>query len=313
MAERVLVGLKQRIPELFKEDGSLAEHCVHIPISIDGNKRRAVSGQQVGNNVYYINGHQVLASGNKLRWLAVTVEGGVTKYDFIADLTLTAGTLTLDKFQLNTFLAGVRTTPPDPVSDAWDYLAEYMDEDNDWHEGYEVLPFTNADETLHPDKELLIPSETGTAPTRDMQVHIIRPEPCSWPKLLNWLGGSNFEKLKVREGEIIHGILWVNTARIGKVYPMFLYHGLKIRDRKYVEGLAKRCLIGTSPDMHEPGSVNLTDEVTELREKGKAVFIKYDEAIVLDLFHQFTHDEAIVYGQRMASPPTIVMPDFMEM
>ena len=86
MAERVLVGLKQRIPELFKEDGSLTEHCVHIPISIDGNKRRAVSGQQVGNNVYYINGHQVLASGNKLRWLAVTVEGGVTKYDFIADL-----------------------------------------------------------------------------------------------------------------------------------------------------------------------------------------------------------------------------------
>ena len=63
--------------------------------------------------------------------------------------------------------------------------------------------------------------------------------------------------------------------------------------------------------MHEHGSVNLTDAVTELREKGKAVFIKYDEAIVLDLFHQFTHDEAIVYGQRMASPPEITMPDFM--
>ena len=209
-------------------------------------------------------------------------------------------------------------TPPNPVSDAWDYLAEYMDEDNDWHEGYEVLPFTNADETLHPDKELLIPSEAGTAPTRDMQVHIIRPEPCSWPKLINWVGGSTFEKLKVREGEIIHGILWVNTKRTRKItggspYPMFLYHGLKIRDCKDVEGLATRCLIGTSPDMHEPGSVNLTDAVTELREKGKAVFIKYDEAIVLDLFHQFTHDEAIVYGQRMASPPTIVMPDFMEM
>ena len=30
--------------------------------------------------------------------------------------------------------------------------------------------------------------------------------------------------------------------------------------------------------------------------------LKYDEAIVLDLFHQFTHDEGVVYGQRMASP-----------
>ena len=39
-----------------------------------------------------------------------------------------------------------------------------------------------------------------------------------------------------------------------------------------------------------------------VRQTDKAVFIKYDEAIVLDLFHQFTHDEAIVYGQRMASP-----------
>ena len=315
MAERVLAGLKQRIPELFKEDGSLAERRVHIPVEINGNQTlNAVPGQQVGNNVYYKNGHQVLASGNKLRWLAVTVEGGVTKFDFIANLTLTAGTLTLDKFQLNTFLMGVRTTPPDPISDAWDYLAEYMDEDNDWHQGYEVLPFTDAEETLHPDKEFLIPSEAGTAPTRSMQVTVIRPE--NAPKLLNWLGGSTFEKLKVREGEIIHGILWVNTKRTRKItggspYPMFLYHGLTIRDCKDVEGIATRCLIGTSPRDHESGSVNLTDAVTELREKGKAVFIKYDETIVLDVFHQFTHDEAIVYGQRMASPPEIMMPDFM--
>ena len=92
---------------------------------------------------------------------------------------------------------------------------------------------------------------------------------------------------------------------------MFLYHGLKIRDGKDVEGLATQCLIGTSPDMHESGSVNLTDAVTELREKGKAVFIKYDEAIVLDVFHQFTDDEPVPYGQRMASPPVIAMPDFM--
>ena len=49
-----------------------------------------------------------------------------------------------------------------------------------------------------------------------------------------------------------------------------------------------------------------------MRQDGdKAVFIKYDEAIVLDVFHQFTDDEAIVYGQRMASPPEIAMPDFM--
>ena len=41
------------------------------------------------------------------------------------------------------------------------------------------------------------------------------------------------------------------------------------------------------------------------------MFIKYDEAIVLDLFHYFTHKEAVPYGQRMASPPAIAMPDFM--
>ena len=119
---------------------------------------------------------------------------------------------------------------------------------------FSVLPFTDAEETLHPDKELLIPSEAGTAPTRSMQVTVIRPE--NAPKLLNWLGGSTFERLKVREGEIIHGILWVNTARTRKItggdaYPMFLYHGLKIRDRKSVEGVAKQCLIGTSPGDHE--------------------------------------------------------------
>ena len=48
-----------------------------------------------------------------------------------------------------------------------------------------------------------------------------------------------------------------------------------------------------------------------VRQTDKAVFIKYDEAIVLDLFHQFTHDEGVPYGQRMASPPEIAMPDFM--
>ena len=66
------------------------------------------------------------------------------------------------------------------------------------------------------------------------------------------------------------------------------------------------------PDTHEPGSVNLTYDVTEWREdRDKAVFIKCDEAIVLDLFHQLTHDKGGPYGQRMASPPTIAMPDFM--
>ena len=51
-----------------------------------------------------------------------------TKYEFIADLTLTAGNPVLDKFQVNTFLMGVMT---EPASFAWEYLAEYMHEDND--------------------------------------------------------------------------------------------------------------------------------------------------------------------------------------
>ena len=238
----------------------------------------------------------------------------MTKYDFIADLTLTAGHLALDKFQLNTFLLGVMSAPPEAVSFAWDYLAQYMTV-NDWHEGY-TAGALDAAADLHPAKELLIPSEVGTAPTRSVHVHVIRaPEP---PKLLDWLGGSSFETLKVRKGETIHGILWVSTAQTRRVnngmpYPMFLYHEIKIKSAKQVEGLVTRGLVGTSPGMHEHGSVNLTDAVTELRENGdKAVFIKYDEAIVLDLFHQFTHDEAVPYGQRMASTPAIIMPDFMQ-
>ena len=102
--------------------------------------------------------------------------------------------------------------------------------------------------------------------------------------------------IKVRKGDTIHGILWVSTARTrqitrGEPYPIrtrFLYHKIKIRNAKQVEGDVTRGLIATNPGMKEHGSVNLTDAVTELRDGNTAVFIKYDEAIVsLDLFHQF--------------------------
>ena len=72
------------------------------------------------------------------RWLAIVLTAVAHKYSMTSLVPAISYLTTLDKFQLYTFLMGVRTAPPDPVSDAWDYLAEYMDEDNDWHDRYDV-------------------------------------------------------------------------------------------------------------------------------------------------------------------------------
>lgn len=140
--------------------------------------------------------------------------------------------------------------------------------------------------------------------------------PSESPMSLNWLGDSKFEKLKVRKGDIIHGILWISTNKTreimdGKPYPMFLYHKLKVHDVKELTGNAQQVLCATLANCHESGSVSINDAVNDFRKDGdKAVFIKYDESIVLDFFYQFTEDP-YKYGQRMESVPVLAMPDFM--
>lgn len=321
--EDVLTGLKQRIPELFETDANgitgLRNHCrITIPIWNPTTTIPATVGQTGVQTGYFQDGHQLCAVGDKLRWAGITVENKETKYSFVADLTFSSGALTVTKFQLNCFLGGVMTSPPLPLQDAAMYLVQYMDEANDWHDGYTAGTCTE-DSPYHPDTELLIPNELGTEPTRTVQVVRIsappEPEP---PKLLEWLGRNKYKPLKVRKGETIHGIIFVNTDRTramndGIAYPMFLFHGIKIDDATKVEGLATRCLIATFAADHEPGGVDIVDSVTDLRTgNDKAVFIKFPEEVVLHFFYQLTEDEPDVYGQPMSSPPSISLPSFMK-
>ena len=213
------------------------------------------------------------------------------------------------------------TSPPLPLHDATMYLAEYMDEENDWHNGYTVGSTEEHDNLYHPDTELLIPNELGTEPTRTVQIVRIpappEPEP---PKLLEWLGeqAPQYKRLKVRKGEIIHGIIFVKTDRFremtdGISQPMFLFHGLKIANAEKVAGSATRCLIANFANDHEPGPADIVDAVTELRTgNDKAVFIKFPEEVVLHFFCVLTEGESDVYGQPMSSPPGISLPSILK-
>jgi hypothetical protein len=75
-------------------------------------------------------------AGDSLRWDGITVEDEISKYDFLADLTIRDGRLIVNRFQLNTFALGVKLLS---ARDATDYLNEYMEEGNDWHIGYTIL------------------------------------------------------------------------------------------------------------------------------------------------------------------------------
>lgn len=324
--EDVLTGLKQRMPELFETDANgitgLRNYCrITIPIKPNTTTTIPATVGQTGIQTGYCkDGHQLCAVGDKLRWAGITVENKESKYNFVADLTFSSGALTVTKFQLNCFLGGVMTSPPLPLHDATIYLAEYMDEENDWHNGYTVGS-TEEHDPYHPDTELLIANELGTEPTRTVQIVRIpappEPEP---PKLLEWLGEQQpqYKHLKVRKGETIHGIIFVNTDRTramndGIAYPMFLFHGIKIANAKKVAGSATRCLIATFAGDHEPGGVDIVDSVTELRTgNDKAVFIKFPEEVVLHFFHELTEDESDVYGQPMSSPPGISLPSILK-
>ena len=321
--EVVLTGLKQRMPELFETDANGITGLCNCKITIHVKPNTtttipATVGQTGIQTGYCQDGYQLCAAGDKLRWAGITIENKETKYSFVADLTLSSGTLTVTKFQLNCFLGGVMALP---FHDAAMYLAEYMDEENNWHDGYTVgMCPEEHDSPYHPDTELLIPNERGTEPTRTINIVRIpappEPEP---PKLLEWLGeqAPQYKRLKVRKGEIIHGIIFVKNDRTRAMsvmaYPMFLYHGVKIANAKKVAGSATRCLIATFAGDHEPGGVDIVDAVTELRTgNDKAVFIKFPEEVVLHFFHELTEDESDVYGQPMSSPPGISLPSFLK-
>ena len=127
----VLQGLLQSKPELFDAIALKDDIAVTIPVKIDGVSEVApVIGQAIGHSCSYVNGHVLRTAGELLRWASVTVEGGRTKYDFVADMTLIDGKLSVVTMQMNTLLMGVQLLSP---KDAADYLGEYMDDMNDWH------------------------------------------------------------------------------------------------------------------------------------------------------------------------------------
>lgn len=138
--------LKARIPELFL-DKLLADNVfVSIPVSLDGRTTQIRDvGVDIDDHFMYVNGHVLCTTGDRLRWCGITVENGTSKYDFVADLTISNGTLRVDHFQLNTFVLGVKVLS---ATDAADYLHEYMKEDNDWHTGYTISNGNNEQDFL---------------------------------------------------------------------------------------------------------------------------------------------------------------------
>jgi hypothetical protein len=188
---------------------------------------------------------------------------------------------------------GTRTLSAD---ESIEYLTEYADKDIDWHTGYKVCPFV--DDELHPMKALHIHPE---------HKHSLR-FPIAYEST-----SEGAKVLSSRKGETINGMIMVcNSNTDYKFVPYFLYHNLKISAPKTLTGSAQRVLCASFCNCHEPGSVCIASVVEELREEGRAVFIKCSESIVLHYFFCLTHDEpGFVYGERLDVDPEVQVPPLM--
>ena len=302
-------SLQARVPSLFFE-GRLADNvAVSVPMSLDGERTGIFdAGIDVGRDHYtYVNGHVLRTAGDRLRWAAITVEDGMSKYDFVADLTIQNGSLTVNSFQLNTYALGVKLLTAD---EAADYLNEYMREDNDWHAGYTTANAHN--DKFHPLNDLQIPDEHDAASVKRIKVTRVPINvPTAKAKFLRQTEDKRLEEFSTKRGATIHGILWAKNTRTGhKFYPMFICHKLRVQTPKQMAGLAGRVLCAAFCDCHEPGGVNLADSIDELRQgpNAEAVFIVYPEDVVLHFFHKMTADERHVYGKALDQEPMIVLP-----
>ena len=300
-------SLKARIPELFDKESLVDNVAVSVPVSLDGETTQICDvGIEVGRDHFmYDNGHVLCTAGDKLRWAGITVEERRSKYDFVADLTMRDGRLTVKRFQLNTFALGVKVLSE---NDAEDYLNEYMEEGNDWHHGYTISK--DYSDKFHPSNAIQILDEGDPASARRLKVIYVPTPPM--PKYLRQTEDSRLEQFSTTRGATIHGILWVKNARTEQqFYPMFVYHNLRVQKPTEFAGTATRVLCATFCDCHEPGGVNLAHSVDELREVSnqEAVFIAYSEDVVLHFFHKMTLDEHETYGKALDREPKIVLPN----
>ena len=128
--------------------------------------------------------------------------------------------------------------------------------------------------------------------------------------------GNKLEPLSVSKGEIIHGIIWYQGKKSAhQACPMLLYHELEVADKVTLAGNARRVLIATCSECHEPGGVNILATIDELREDPNVIvsFVQTSEDMVLDVFHQLTFDnEGEKYGKRMLEPVTFIVPPIMQ-
>lgn len=309
----VLSGMKERIPDLFEEDGTFKNASVSIPVKLNckGDCVSPTVGQKDLETTIHTDGHILMACSRKLRWTSITVENKETKDSFIADLTLEHDGLSVDRFQLNTFLCGVHTLE---AGDAAAHLSEFMNEDNDWHVGYTM---GDADASL--DEDAHIQPEEGNAKRRKTVVHhtmSVKPDIRKCPTMCREDGSP----LKATRGEILNGIIWIVSKHTREwtnsddPYPMFLFHNLKVNKPTRVSGNVTRTLLATSPMCHEGGPVDLTTAMEEMRDGSteKSVFLACSEDAVLDFFHQMTNHPGLPgYGSPAKEPVSVIFPSFM--
>ena len=298
-------SLEARIPELSFRDDHFAENlAIDIALSLDGKATQIHDvGMKPGNHLTYKNGHIIRTAGDKLRWTGITIENGISKYDFVADFTVRGGKLNVEYFQLNLFALGVKVLPTD---DATDYLNEYMEESNDWHVGYMVS--SGQKDKFHPSNVLLIPDEGDDAAVKRLEVVPVSP---ALLKFLRQTEDRRLEPLTARRGETIHGIMWLKNEQTDQqFYPMILYHKLRVQKPTRLAGYAERVLWANFCDCHEPGSVDIAQCVDDLREDSEAVFVAYTEDVVLHFFHRLTADEGDAsYGKSLDQEPAVVLPN----
>lgn len=325
--ELLQTHLSKRIPHLFA-DGKLGHKlAIEVPLTLDGNRTASRVGQNVGHGHFFKNGHVLRVFERKLRWASVTVEDGFTKYEFIADFTMDDAKLVLKNFQWNHFLLGVHILGEKvSLEEVQELLLEYMEDDNDWHKGYMVLS-DFPDDYFHPNKELIISPEHGTAPMRHLNRPAIQISPGPgglralqrdalrpMSRYFSFYGGLLQPLKPVKKGKIINGVIWMNDRPNNQPYPLLLYHKLKIQDPQTLYGLAERVLFASTCTSHEPGFVCLKDTLDEfIYLEDKVVFIESSEEFVLHLFHLMTkdEDESAHYGAPTEDFPKIQMPEFM--
>lgn len=250
-------------------------------------------------------GHCLYTSESRLRWTSITVENGTTKTNFVADMALDgSGRLTLEQFQVNCFLLGVRRFHgANGEREAAAYLGDYMEDENDWHKEYTVNNAPTTTDPFHPQNAFNITDES--CPPQSMrQVNVVTLSRPQHPKILEEKEGAlvELDRSRLNKSETINGIIFVKSCPTKGAQPFVAIHNLRLRNVKTIAGHAQRVLFATMPNCHEPGSISLVsilDELQASQPDAMIYFTAVSEIKVLHIFYEFTSgNPGIRYGKQ---------------